>query len=423
MPQIYGLTSTDSSKMYGIMENSTAKNNGRPSAQGILDSDPPPLFFFFFLLSILFSPCVTLPSANRIGLPTVFNPLSQPLCYSLSSSHRNPDSANSTSKKWAPKDQANFRLLEELERGEKGIGDGTVSYGMDDADDIYMQSWTGTIIGPPNTVHEGRIYQLKLFCGKDYPDNPPTVRFQTRINVTCVNRDTGVVEPSLFPMLANWQREYTMEDILTQLKKEMMSPQNRKLAQPPEGNEEGRVDQKGLVNNGGKFEPNKEDVLQRHVAFFDRNHDGIVYPWETFQGFRAIGCGIMLSTVSAFLINAALSRKTRQGKFPSLLFPVEVKNIHKAKHGSDSGVYDNEGRFVPSKFEEIFEKHAHTYPNALTSDELMGMLKANRDPKDYAGWLAAYTEWKILYVLCKDKNGFLFERMEKENSGGDKKKE
>ena len=43
------------------------------------------------------------------------------------------------------------------------------------------------------------------------------------------------VEPHLFPMLANWQRECTMEDILMQLKKEMMSPQNRKLAQPPEG--------------------------------------------------------------------------------------------------------------------------------------------------------------------------------------------
>jgi hypothetical protein len=43
------------------------------------------------------------------------------------------------------------------------------------------------------------------------------------------------VEPKKFGLLANWQREYSMEDILTQLKKEMAAPHNRKLVQPPEG--------------------------------------------------------------------------------------------------------------------------------------------------------------------------------------------
>lgn len=106
---------------------------------------------------------------------------------------------------------------------------------MDDADDVYMRSWTGTIIGPNTGVHENRIYTLKLFCDKDYPEKPPTVRFHSRINMNCVNHETGLVEAKKFSMLANWQRSYTMEDILTQLRKEMASGQNRKLAQPPEG--------------------------------------------------------------------------------------------------------------------------------------------------------------------------------------------
>ena len=58
----------------------------------------------------------------------------------------------------------NFRLLEELERGEKGIGNGTVSYGMDDdGDDIFMRSWTGTIIGPPNVMQKVFFFPFAMW--------------------------------------------------------------------------------------------------------------------------------------------------------------------------------------------------------------------------------------------------------------------
>ncbi|XP_038891395.1 probable peroxygenase 4 [Benincasa hispida] len=179
---------------------------------------------------------------------------------------------------------------------------------------------------------------------------------------------------------------------------------------------------------------NQKNVLQKHVAFFDRNKDGVVYPWETFKGFRAIGANLLLSTLSAVFINVGLSSKTRPGKFPNFLFPIEIKNIQLSKHGSDSGVYDSEGRFVSEKFEEIFKKHALSNPDALTQEELKALLKSNREPKDYKGWVAAWTEWTTLYSLCKDENGLLkketvkavydgslFEHMEKETASKKKK--
>ncbi|KAL7339746.1 ubiquitin-conjugating enzyme/RWD-like protein [Rhodotorula toruloides] len=89
-----------------------------------------------------------------------------------------------------------FRLLEELEKGEKGIGDGTCSYGLQDGEEMSMEKWNGTIIGPghhPQTVHENRIYSLSIRCGPQYPDVPPEITFLTRINLPCVDQSTGKV--------------------------------------------------------------------------------------------------------------------------------------------------------------------------------------------------------------------------------------
>ncbi|KAI0028890.1 ubiquitin-conjugating enzyme/RWD-like protein [Vararia minispora EC-137] len=129
----------------------------------------------------------------------------------------------------------NFRLLEELEKGEKGIGDGSCSYGLEDSDDNMMSNWNGTIIGPGHSVHENRIYSLKIHCGSQYPDVPPAVQFISRVNLPFVNQTNGQVDPTKLPVLTNWRRSNTMETVLVEIRREMNSFNNRKLPQPPEG--------------------------------------------------------------------------------------------------------------------------------------------------------------------------------------------
>jgi len=129
----------------------------------------------------------------------------------------------------------NFRLLEELEKGEKGIGDGSCSYGLDDSDDIMMRSWNGTIIGPGHTVHENRIYSLKIQCGDKYPDEPPTVQFLNRVNLPFVSQIDGKVDPNGLTVLAYWNEGKSIETVLVEIRREMANGQNRKLPQPPEG--------------------------------------------------------------------------------------------------------------------------------------------------------------------------------------------
>ncbi|KAK3367977.1 Caleosin related protein-domain-containing protein [Podospora didyma] len=144
-------------------------------------------------------------------------------------------------------------------------------------------------------------------------------------------------------------------------------------------------------------------VLQQHVRFWDRDDDGAIYPWDTYRGFRELGFNMIFSLLSVFIIHSGLSYPTRLAfsLFPDPWFRVYVRSIHKAKHGSDSGTYDTEGRFVPQKFEDMFSKWDNQQRGSLSAGQLLNMIKGHRLAVDPFGWFAALFEFGSTWLLVQ----------------------
>jgi peroxygenase len=137
-----------------------------------------------------------------------------------------------------------------------------------------------------------------------------------------------------------------------------------------------------------------QTVLQQHLLFFDCDNDGIIWPQDTFIAFYRLGYNLLICIISVFIIHPPFSYPTNPSWIPDPLCRIHIKNIHKDKHGSDSGSYDTEGRFVPQKFEDIFSKYASGDKQGITLPEVFGYLKGQRAVADPFGWSGAAFECK-----------------------------
>ena len=141
-------------------------------------------------------------------------------------------------------------------------------------------------------------------------------------------------------------------------------------------------------------------ALQKHVDFFDADRDGKITLFETYQGLRRLGLGAARSAVFGGVINAALGSSTSRS--PSLT--VDADHINAGKHGSDTGVYDEEGHFVQQSFDRLFARYDGDEDGALDREELARLFEGNRT--DLLGYLGSMAEFGLLLCLAgEDRNG------------------
>ena len=143
-----------------------------------------------------------------------------------------------------------------------------------------------------------------------------------------------------------------------------------------------------------------DTTLQRHASFFDDNGDRGVDLSECTRGLKALGVPFGVAEAAALAIVAPLSMQTRGSL---LVLNIDIENIQKGKHDSDTGILDRRGRFNTRRFEKVFGACSTVDSNgdkAFTATELTKMIIANRET--LLGSLVSMVEWQVLLALAAD---------------------
>jgi peroxygenase len=135
-------------------------------------------------------------------------------------------------------------------------------------------------------------------------------------------------------------------------------------------------------------------------SFFDDNGDRTVDVAECMRGLRALGLPFGVAWAAALAIVALLSMQTRGSL---LALSIDIENVQKGKHDSDTGILDKRGRFNARRFDKVFGACSTVDRNgdkAFTATELTKMINANRET--LLGSLVSTVEWHVLLALAAD---------------------
>jgi hypothetical protein len=134
-------------------------------------------------------------------------------------------------------------------------------------------------------------------------------------------------------------------------------------------------------------------ALQRHCDFWDADHDGLIYPWDIYIGFRKLGFNMILCIWAAVTMAICSSYSTQTSWMPHPMFAINIDNIHRSRHGSTTATYDMDAEIDMRRFNAIFDKYAEG-KDYLTWRSLYGIWAGQCCANDWFGWFAGGLECK-----------------------------
>jgi hypothetical protein len=151
----------------------------------------------------------------------------------------------------------------------------------------------------------------------------------------------------------------------------------------------------------------KRSALRRHCDFWDADHDGLIYPWDIFIGFRKLGFNIALCLWAAVTMAICSSYATQTSWLPHPMFAINLNNIHCSRHGSTTGAYDLDEELDTRRFDAIFDKYAGG-KDYLTWRTLYQIWSGQCVANDWFGWFAGGLEWIAMYILLWPEDGKMY---------------
>ncbi|KAI8942509.1 hypothetical protein NX059_000573 [Plenodomus lindquistii] len=157
----------------------------------------------------------------------------------------------------------------------------------------------------------------------------------------------------------------------------------------------------------------KRSALQRHCDFWDADHDGLIYPWDIFVGFRKLGFNVALCLWAAVTMCMCSSYSTQTSWMPHPMLAINLEKIDCCRHGSTTGAYDLDAELDPKRFDAIFRKYAEG-KDYLTWRTMYDVWRGQCCANDFFGWFAGGLEWIAMYILLWPQDG----RLRKEDIRG-----